>query len=87
MPNCVLSNQNRFYVELEPSYGTVPAITAANRIAALKLGIRQELELRERRDKTGGRTYVGVSPGGRKVTEFNLRTYLLTTPRRAHLRW
>ena len=77
MPNCVLSNQNRFYVELEPSYGTVPAITAANRIAALKLGIRQELELRERRDKTGGRTYVGVSPGGRKVTEFNLRTYLI----------
>ena len=77
MANCVLSNQNRFYVEREPSFGSVPSITAANRISALKLGIRQQLELRQRRDKTGGRTYVGVSPGGRRTTAFNLQTYLI----------
>ena len=77
MADCVLSNQNRFYVEREASFGSVPSITATNRISALKLGIRQQLELRQRRDKTGGRTYVGVSPGGRRTTEFNLQTYLI----------
>ncbi len=77
MADCVLSNQNRFYVEREASFGSVPSITAGNRISALKLGIRQQLELRQRRDKTGGRTYVGVSPGGRRTTEFNLQTYLI----------
>ena len=80
MSDCVLSNQNRFYVAAEPSFGSVPAITAADRLAAIKLGIRQRSELRERRDKTGGRTYAGVAPGGRNRTEFNLQTYLLTNP-------
>jgi hypothetical protein len=75
-----LSNQNRFYVAAEPSFGSVPAITAADRLAAIKLGIRRRSELRERRDKTGGRTYAGVAPGGRNRTEFNLQTYLLTNP-------
>ena len=54
MAGCVLSNQNRFYVEREASFGSVPSITATNRISALKLGIRQQLELRQRRDKTEG---------------------------------
>ncbi len=82
MSNCVLSSQNGFYVEKEPSSGNVPTITSANRIAAVQLGIRQRLEQRERRDKTGSRTYGGVAPGGRKVTDFNLQTYLIenTTP-------
>ena len=62
MADCVLSNQNRFYVEREASFGSVPSIAAANRISALKLGIRQQLELRQRRDKTGGRTYVPGFP-------------------------
>jgi hypothetical protein len=77
-----LSNQNRFYAKAEPSFGTVPAIAAADRLAAIKLGIRQVDELRERKDKTGSRTYVGVSPGGRKRTRFSLQTYLMagTTP-------
>ena len=56
MADCVLSTQNRFYVDLESDYGAAPAITASNRIPAVKLGIRQEREIRRRRDKTGSRT-------------------------------
>ena len=77
MADCVLSIQNRFYVDLESDYGAVPAITTSNRIPAVKLGIRQEREIRRRRDKTGSRTYLGVSPGSRKRTEFSLETYLV----------
>jgi len=78
MPDCVLSAQNRFYVLLEPSYGAVPGITASERIPAIRLRAQQELETRPRRDKVGGRTYAGVSPGGRKRTEFSLQTYLVS---------
>jgi hypothetical protein len=79
---CVLSSQNRFYAKEEPSFGTAPAVTAADRLAAIGLGIQQVDELRQRKDKTGSRTYVGVSPGGRKRTKFSLQTYLMagTTP-------
>ena len=77
MPDCVLSTQNRFYLGLEPSYGQVPTIAASERISAVKLGIRQELEARERRDKTGSRTYQGIAPGSRRQTEFSLQTYLV----------
>ena len=77
MSNYVLSNQNRFYAGLEATFGQATAITAADRLAAIKLGIRQRDELRERKDKTGSRTFVGVAPGGRKRTQFNLQTYLM----------
>ena len=82
MANCVLSSQNRFYAKLETSFGQAPAITAADRLSSIRLAIRQADELRERKDKTGSRTYVGVSPGGRKRTQFSLQTYLMsgTTP-------
>ena len=74
--SCVLSNSNRFYTALEASYGQVPAITAANRIPAVKLAIRQQLEVAERKDKTGSRTFVGLPPGGRRRTTFQLTTYM-----------
>jgi hypothetical protein len=77
MSNCVLSNQNRFYAKLEGEFGQAPAIAAADRLAAVKLAIRQVEELRERKDKTGSRTFVGVAPGGRKRTQFSLQTYLM----------
>ncbi len=73
----VLSNQNRFYAELEAAFGQVPPITAANRFSAVKLAIKQRDEVRDRQDKTGSRTYIGVMPGGRKRTQFRLQTYLL----------
>ncbi len=69
MADCVLSTQNRFYVELESTYGIAAAIAAGDRISAVKLGIQQEREIRRRRDKTGGRTYQGISPGSRKQTK------------------
>jgi hypothetical protein len=77
MNNCVLSNQNRFYAKLEPAFGQVPAIAGADRLSAVELKIRQRDELRDRRDKTGSRTFVGVAPGGRKRTQFDLTTYLM----------
>lgn len=72
----VLSSANRWYCGLESSYGTVPTITSANRIPAIKMTARQQFEKAKRRDKTGGRTYPGIPAGGRKGTEFALSTYL-----------
>src|SRR5579863_942967 len=72
----ILSNANRWYCGLESSYGTVPSITSDNRIPAIKMTARQQLERATRHDKTGGRTYAGTPPGGRKKTEFALSTYL-----------
>src|SRR5581483_3478744 len=74
----VLSNANRWYCGLETSYGTVPSITSDNRIPAIKMTARQQLEKASRRDKTGGRTYAGTPPGGRRKTDFSLSTYLTT---------
>jgi hypothetical protein len=76
MATYISSNANRFYTALESSFGVVPAISAANRIPALKLAIRQALETLTRRDKTGSRTFGGTPPGGRRRTEFELQTYL-----------
>jgi len=80
MASCVLSSQNRVYVEAESSYGAAPAITSADRVSILRLSVRQGREARERRDKTGSRTYAGTPAGGRKRTEFSLQSYLVTNP-------
>jgi hypothetical protein len=76
MASYISSNANRFYTALESAYGQVPAITAANRIPALKLNVRQQLEVTDRKDKTGSRTFTGVPAGGRRQTTFELRTLL-----------
>lgn len=76
MASYISSNANRFYAALESAYGQVPAITSANRIPALKLAIRQQLEVMERKDKTGSRTFAGLPAGGRRQTTFELRTLL-----------
>jgi hypothetical protein len=72
----ILSNSNRFYTALEGSYGAVADITSVNRIPAVKLGVRQQLDLGTRRDKTGSRTFPGMPQGGRLRTNFELQTYL-----------
>jgi len=74
----ILSNANRWYCGLESSYGLVPTVTGDNRIPAIKLTARQQMEKATRRDKTGGRTYAGAPTGGRKKTDFSLSTYLST---------
>jgi hypothetical protein len=76
MSSYISSNANRFYAALESSYGQVGTIAAANRIPAVKLGIAQQLEAAQRRDKTGSRTFAGLPPGGRRRTDFDLRTYM-----------
>jgi hypothetical protein len=76
MASYISSHANRFYTALESAYGQVPAITAANRIPALKLSVRQQLEVTDRKDKTGSRTFTGVPAGGRRQTTFELRTLL-----------
>jgi hypothetical protein len=72
----ILSNSNRLYTALESSYGSVGAITSANRMPAVKLSVKQQLVVSGRRDKTGSRTFPGVPAGGRKQTSFSLNTYL-----------
>jgi hypothetical protein len=76
MASYISSNANRFYTALESAYGQVPAITAASRIPALKLTVRQQLEVTDRQDKTGSRTFTGVPAGGRRHTSFEVRTLL-----------
>jgi hypothetical protein len=80
MASCVLSSQNRVYVEQESSYGSTPVITAADRTSVIRLDVRQRREASERRDKTGSRTYAGTPAGGRRRTEFSLQSYLVTNP-------
>jgi hypothetical protein len=72
----ISSNNNRFYTATEPDYGEVAAITADNRFPAVKLAVKQVKEHAQRKDKTGGRTFIGVPLGVRKKTTFELQTYL-----------
>jgi len=74
----ISSNANRFYCSTENTYGQVSAITQANRIPAVKLTAKQQLEVTSRTDKTGSRTFAGIPPGGRRKTTFDLTTYLTT---------
>jgi hypothetical protein len=72
----ILSNDNRFYVALEQSYGTAAAISASNRIPAVKLTTKQQTEKVQRADKTGSRTFAGNPSGLRLQTSFGLKTYM-----------
>jgi hypothetical protein len=68
MSSYISSNANRFYTALESAYGRVEAITATNRIPAVKLGIRQQVETGTRRDKTGSRTFAGTRHSTYRLT-------------------
>jgi hypothetical protein len=76
MASYISSNANRLYAALEGAYGSVAAITASNRIPALKLSVQQQLEVTNRKDKTGSRTFAGLPAGGRRRTSFALQTYM-----------
>ena len=71
----ISSNANRWYCGRESAYGQIPAITASNRIPAVKLTARQQREKTTRKDKTGSRTWQGAPAGVRKQTSFELSTY------------
>jgi len=72
----VSSNNNRFYVALESTYGSVPAIAGQNRIPGVRLAAKQVLEQSSRKDKSGSRTFVGLPNGIRKRTAFQLNTFM-----------
>jgi hypothetical protein len=74
----ISSNANRFYTALETAYGDIPAITAANRIVAVKLSTKQTLEKVSRKDKTGSRTFQGFPAELRPVTSYDLTTYMVS---------
>ncbi len=76
MSSYISSNNNRFYVGLESSYGVVPAIASQNRIPAVKLTAKQVPEETSRKDKTGSRTFVGLPNTIRKNTSFTLHTFM-----------
>ena len=83
MASYISSHANRFYTAKESSYGEVPEIHSSNRIPAVKLTVRQQLEVKDRKDKTGSRTFAGLPVGGRRRTNFELRTFLTTWQRSA----
>lgn len=72
----ISSNDNRIYAALESGYGTVAAFTAQQRIPAVRLDVRQAAERIRRRDKTGGRTFMGLPSVLRRRTSFDLTTYM-----------
>src|SRR5882724_5650998 len=72
----ISSNENRLYTAQENAFGQVATIVAANRIAAIKLTTKQELETAQRRDKTGSRTFPGFPAGLRRLTSFDLTAYM-----------
>ena len=76
MASYISSKANRFYTALEGAYGQVGSIASSNRIPALKLTVQQQLEVTNRKDKTGSRTFPGLPTGGRRRTNFELQTYL-----------
>jgi hypothetical protein len=76
MAHYISSSDNRYYVALEPSYGAIATVTGQNRIPAVSLSVKQQKEKHERKDKTGGRTFPGLTPNLRARTSFELKTYM-----------
>lgn len=70
------SNNNRFYVALESTFGTVPAVTAQHRVPGLRLQARQVAEDIQRRDKTGSRTFTGLPNKVRRNTAYQFNTLM-----------
>jgi hypothetical protein len=76
MGGYVLSYDNRYYVALEEEFGRAGAVSAASRFPGIKLTARQRSEQRERRDKSGSRTFMGLAPGHRRRTEYGVQLYM-----------
>ena len=76
----ISSNDNRIYAALESGYGTVAAFTAQQRLPAIRLDVRQTADQLRRRDKTGGRTFLGLPNSVRRRTSFDLATYVTEWP-------
>lgn len=76
MSGYVLSSDNRYYVGLEQEFGRVAGVSAAQRFPGIKLTARQRTEQRERKDKSGSRTFSGLPPGVRRKTDYSVECYM-----------
>jgi hypothetical protein len=76
----ISSKANRWYCAQEIAYGQIPAITATNRIPAVKLTAQQQRAKSQRKDKTGSRTWAGMPAGMRRQTTFDLTSYMMDWP-------
>jgi hypothetical protein len=76
----ISSNANRWYCALESGYGTIPAITAANRIPAVSMTAQVRRAKSQRKDKTGSRTWTGAPQGLRTQTSYDMKTYMRDWP-------
>ena len=76
MSSYISSNQNRFYVAIEGSYGQAQAVGVINRFPAMHVKAAQTAEVAKRLDKTGTRTHQGYTATGRLRTAFEVRSYL-----------
>jgi hypothetical protein len=72
----ISSNNNRWYCQIEPSYGQSATIAAQNRFPAVSMSVHQKVQVGVRHDKTGTRTFTGTSGILRKQTSFDLSTYM-----------
>jgi hypothetical protein len=72
----ISSNDNRLYAAVETSYGQAAAVTSARRFPAVRLELQEQTLTPGRRDKTGGRTFVGLPGGFRKKNAFGVTTYM-----------
>ena len=68
----ISSNDNRLYAAVETSYGQAAAVTSARRFPAVRLELQEQTLTPGRRDKTGGRTFVGLPSGFRKKNAFGV---------------
>jgi hypothetical protein len=78
MANYIWSDANRFYAATEHLYGIPAPVTAANRLAAVRLQCHQSLENSGRKDKTGSRTYLGGAPTATRVSSWELYANLIS---------
>lgn len=74
----VLTSLNRFYAELEASYGAVPGINPDCAFRALSVDLEPVQQYLERRDISGSRSFAGVAAGGRRQAQFQLDAYLMS---------
>jgi hypothetical protein len=76
MANYISSTANRFYVATEAAYGQAAPVSLVNRFPAVRFLAHQVVEGTKRHDKTGTRTFLGAPRTGRRVTAFEIRSYL-----------
>lgn len=75
--SCYISSRdNRYFVKAESAFGTAAPAASADRVAGLRLEIKEQAKAGKRRDKIGGRTFAGVPNQVRRDVEFSLEAYL-----------